>query len=278
MSKPHLIVPDGYTFAEAGNGDATKDNLRDPNCAVQWSTNDMTDLYLVVDRGAGADPCSGIGMFHTPATFTATRLIRSSDTLANLTGSTPGGPFARTIPAAGTDDFITNASDSAVQAAIKHWRHRSTLWINTTTPITERYVRIDLADAGLTEFYAGRLVLGVAELLPHYPQVRAEPPHFVQVRTRQESVSGSRTGVRSMRGRVVRFSVDSIETDALSLNRAFERRGTDLDLAFVWDNEHLHEHRYTFLGAFSEPPRPSIPHTSTQQLQFALEETFDPIG
>lgn len=277
MSKPHIIEPQGYTISEVGAGVGTEEHLRDVDCGRRWVTTTMSGLYVVIDRGASED-CSGLGIFHTPATPTATRLIRSSDTEANLLGSSPPGPFARTIPGAGTDDFIASATDSDVQARIAHWRHRSTVWIDTVSPITERYVRIDITDAALASFYASRLVAGVAHLLPRYPARRAQPPAFEQASIYQEALTSAVIGTRSRRFRTTRFSLDAGEADELLLSTIYERRGSDLDVVFVWDYEHTHAHRYSFLGVMDSPQRPTIPHLADRQIGFSFQETFDPIG
>lgn len=112
--------------------------LTDPQLYQVWRTETTTTAYLSVDLGSSKS-IDTVALLGTNLTSSATKRIR-------IDTSTPGG---------------SNAYDSAeISAGIDNdYRH---LIHFMSTPITGRYLRIDIGDATLTYLQAGRLVIGAA--------------------------------------------------------------------------------------------------------------------
>lgn len=111
-----------------------------------WQSDDLDDLYLVMDLGSAQD-VNTVALLFTNATSSATWRIRAADSEANLT-SAPGYD-STAVPlwtSTGIDD------------------NRPHAFIYFPTPKSYRWWRIDIADASnpAGKFQAGRLILSKA--------------------------------------------------------------------------------------------------------------------
>lgn len=147
MADPILCRPLPFTISAVGNettvGPAT--NLNNDNLGRAWRTTGST--YVIVDLGAATD-VDTIALLATNAASGDTVRVRASNTLANLTGAAPSGPF-----------LVNSLVNAQASAEASKRVHRQSLCRPGT--INARYWRIDVTTS-LGSFAAGRLVLGKA--------------------------------------------------------------------------------------------------------------------
>jgi hypothetical protein len=145
MADAFLCRPLSFLINAVSNqttqGPAT--NLINDRLGRVWQTTGSA--YVIVDLGT-ARSVDTVSLLATNAAIGDTIRVRAHNTLENLTGVTPSGPFLSdsTVPA--------NASAEAAKRI-----HRSSLARPLAT--TARYWRIDVTTS-LSDFTAGRLVIG----------------------------------------------------------------------------------------------------------------------
>lgn len=145
MAKGRILYEDyvqryGTVTAGSAATSAPAANLRDSQLAVKWRSQTGTNsTYVLADLGAQRS-IDAVGLIATNLTAAATRRVRISTT--DSTGAA-GDAHDSGTGSAGVDPLY------------------STMLRLLPSPVTGRYVRIDITDASLQYLEAGRFLVGL---------------------------------------------------------------------------------------------------------------------
>tara|TARA_R110002096_G_scaffold172484_2_gene346170 strand:- start:4017 stop:4823 length:807 start_codon:yes stop_codon:yes gene_type:complete len=228
----------------------------------RWRSDDLNNLYLVVDLGS-AQAINLIALLFHNATQSATWRIRAATSEANLTA------------APGYDSTAVNMWD-ATWPSDEDPVHSIT-WLGSS-PETYQWWRIDVSDLSNPDnyFQVGRLYIDNAWQLPANKNIEyGWELRFIDPATKSRSKAGQLYAESAQRWRQIIMSINFQSEDEMYDNvyELIRRRGISKDIFVIRDPDATkHLIRQSIYGQLAQMPPIANTRTNIFRSRFIIEE------
>jgi hypothetical protein len=229
-----------------------------------WQTNSLGGggQHLMVDLGASPGDYNLVSLLYTNALSTTEWRVRTGLTEAGTTADPSyDSGWIDHWPVTGLETW--------------EWTH-SLLWLPSGSERDERWVRIDIRDAALDFYRAGRLYIANAWQPTHHVKF-GWGAGFTEQTRRQYAEGGPVFPRIQPRRRTMPFRFNFLEEDEIFEN-AWEidrRRGTSEDVLVVFDPTHpKHVHRWMVYGLMKDLPPVVNDAYQIYEKPFEIEEAI----